>query len=72
MSRITPYNSRITQAKLSSVAMILKWPECSGMAGRNGAEYAERQILYKKYAEITIDCNELDQEELAAHIAKSI
>jgi len=34
--------------------------------------FKERQILYKKYAEIAIDCNELDQEELAAQIAKSI
>jgi len=32
--------------------------------------FRERQILYKKYAEITIDCNVLDQEELAAHIAQ--
>jgi len=31
--------------------------------------YEERQMLYKKYAEITIDCNELDQEVLAVHIA---
>jgi shikimate kinase len=34
--------------------------------------FKERQILYKKYAEITVDCNELDQEELAKQIAKSI
>lgn len=34
--------------------------------------FKERQILYKKYAEITIDCNELDQEELAVKIAESI
>ena len=32
--------------------------------------FKERQILYKKYAEITVDCNVLDQEELAAHIAR--
>lgn len=30
--------------------------------------YKERQALYKKYAEITVDCNELDQEELAEQI----
>ena len=34
--------------------------------------FEDRQILYKKYAEISIDCNELDQEELAVQIAKSI
>ena len=33
--------------------------------------YNERQILYNKYAEITINCNELVQEELAAQIANS-
>lgn len=32
--------------------------------------FKERQILYKKYAEITIDCNVLDQERLAEQIAK--
>jgi shikimate kinase len=31
--------------------------------------FEERQILYKKYAEITIDCNDLDQDELAVQIA---
>ena len=30
--------------------------------------FKERQILYKKYAEITIDCNDLDQEGLALQI----
>ncbi len=34
--------------------------------------FNERQTLYKKYAEVTIDCNELDQEELAQQIAQSI
>ncbi len=34
--------------------------------------FDERQALYRKYAEITIDCNELDQEQLALQIAKSI
>ncbi len=34
--------------------------------------FRERQILYKKYADITIDCNVLDQEELAAQIAQFI
>jgi shikimate kinase len=32
--------------------------------------FEERQILYKKYAEITINCNESDQEELAFQIAE--
>ena len=34
--------------------------------------YNERQSLYKKYAEIIIDCNRLDQEEIAIHIYESI
>jgi shikimate kinase len=34
--------------------------------------FAERQILYKKYAEITVNCNESDQEELALQIAQLI
>ncbi len=31
--------------------------------------YEERQVLYKKHAEITIDCNVLNQDELAVQIA---
>ena len=31
--------------------------------------FEERQVLYKKYADITINCNESDQEELALQIA---
>jgi shikimate kinase len=34
--------------------------------------FNERQILYEKYADITIDCNELDQEELADQISETI
>lgn len=34
--------------------------------------YDERQSLYKKYAEIIIDCNQSDQEEIAMRIAESI
>ena len=34
--------------------------------------FEERQFFYRKYAEITIDCNELSQEELARKIAESI
>jgi shikimate kinase len=34
--------------------------------------YDERQSLYNKYAEITIDCNRLDQEEIAIRISESI
>ena len=30
--------------------------------------FQERQILYKKYADITIGCNELGREEVAAQI----
>lgn len=33
--------------------------------------YKGRQILYKKHAEIIVNCNEFDQEELAAQIANS-
>lgn len=32
--------------------------------------FEERQILYRKYADITIDCNDLDQEETAVRIAQ--
>ncbi|MBN2008383.1 shikimate kinase [candidate division KSB1 bacterium] len=34
--------------------------------------FNERQQLYRKYAEIMIDCNNLDQEELAIRIAERI
>ena len=34
--------------------------------------FDERQILYKRYAEVVIDCNRLNQEQLAVQIAKSI
>ena len=32
--------------------------------------FTERQPLYRQYAEITVDANHLDQDELAAHIAR--
>lgn len=31
--------------------------------------FDERQILYKRYGQLTVDCNDLDQEELAENIA---
>ena len=34
--------------------------------------FEERQLLYKKYAEVTIDGNKLDQERLALEIEKTI
>ncbi len=34
--------------------------------------FEERQTLYKKYAEITVNCSESDQEELALQIARFI
>lgn len=34
--------------------------------------FDERQALYKKYAEITIDCHGLGQEEVAEKIASSL
>lgn len=34
--------------------------------------FAERQILYRKYADIAIDCNELGQEQLALIIERLI
>lgn len=34
--------------------------------------FEERQLLYKKYAEIVVDCNELNQDALAVQIAKLI
>ena len=50
--------------------------ETRGIAKANNQSleelFRERQILYKKYAEITIDCNILDQEELAAQIAQLV
>lgn len=30
----------------------------------------ERQVLYNRYAELTIDCDDLDQEEIAEKISK--
>jgi shikimate kinase len=30
--------------------------------------YEERLVLYRKYADITIDCADLDQEQVAAEI----
>jgi len=32
--------------------------------------YDQRQILYNRYAELTIDCNALNQEKIAGKIAK--
>lgn len=32
--------------------------------------YEERQILYKKYSDITVDCNHIDQDEVAMEIGK--
>jgi len=32
--------------------------------------FNERQILYKKYSELTVDCNDLDQEEIAEKISR--
>lgn len=32
--------------------------------------YNERQVLYNRYAEVTIDCNALDQDEIAEEISK--
>ena len=50
--------------------------ETRGIAKANNQSleelFRERQILYNKYAEITIDCNVLDQEELAAQIAQLV
>ena len=50
--------------------------ETRGIAKANNQSFEElfieRQILYKKYAEITIDCNILDQEELAVQIAQLV
>jgi shikimate kinase len=34
--------------------------------------FEERQILYRKYAEVTIDCNTLEQERLAEQIARIV
>jgi shikimate kinase len=49
--------------------------ETRGIAKSNNQTFKElfdeRQMLYMKYADITVDCNELDQEELAEQIAQS-
>ncbi len=34
--------------------------------------FDERQVLYKKYAGLTIDCNKRDQEEIAAAISSGL
>ncbi len=34
--------------------------------------YRERQLLYEKYAQLTIDCDNLDQESIAQDILKKI
>ena len=34
--------------------------------------FDERQVLYKKYAELTVHCDGLDQEEIASHVAQSV
>lgn len=50
--------------------------ESRGIAKRKDQTFAElfeeRRILYRRYAEITIDGNEGDQEELAQEIASAI
>lgn len=50
--------------------------ETRGIAKNKGQTFKElfneRQILYRKHAEIIVDCNELDQEALAIQIAKSV
>ena len=49
--------------------------ETRGIAKSNNQTFKElfdeRQMLYMKYADITVDGNELDQEELAEQIAQS-
>ncbi len=34
--------------------------------------FDERQILYRKYAEMTVHCDGFDQEEIAMHIAQEV
>ncbi len=34
--------------------------------------YDERQILYRKHAELIVDCDGMDQEEVAGYIARGI
>lgn len=34
--------------------------------------YDERQILYRKHAELIVDCDGMDQEEVAGYIARAI
>lgn len=50
--------------------------ETRGIAKANNQSFEElfkeRQVLYNKYAEFTIDCNVLDQEKIAAQIEQLI
>ncbi len=34
--------------------------------------FDERQVLYNRYAEMTVHCDGLDQEEIAFHVAQSV
>ncbi|NLX17915.1 MAG: shikimate kinase [Desulfobulbus sp.] len=34
--------------------------------------YDERQVLYRRHAELIVPCDTMDQEEVAAHIARAI
>jgi len=36
------------------------------------ALFDERQVLYRRYADITFDCSDLDQEQVATQIAQTI
>jgi shikimate kinase len=50
--------------------------ETRGIAKRKGQTFqelfSERQILYKKYSDLTIDCKNLDQEQVAEVIASMV
>ena len=64
------------EASLEAIKKRIRNFDTRGIAKNKGQTFEdlfrERQVLYKKYAEITVNCNKLDQEELAAQIAQAI
>ena len=64
------------EASLEAIKKRIRNFDTRGIAKNKGQTFEdlfrERQLLYKKYAEITVNCNELDQEALAVKIAQAL
>ena len=64
------------EASLEAIKKRIRNFDTRGIAKNKGQTFEdlfrERQLLYKKYAEITVNCNELDQEALAMKIAQAL